>query len=129
MITKNRNNSKMEKLKKHKKIITDLLNKYSTYTDKNEPHVQTNLFIDEQKNAFLLITMGWHDYDYTHFVDFHLELKSDGKIWIHENRTDVMVEDELVEQGVDRADIVLGLVLPPEGLCLEGKTSAALEVG
>lgn len=103
----------MEKLNTYKKIVQTLLTKYSTYTDKDEPYLQTVLLNDEKKNAFILITMGWQKYDYVHFVGFHLDIKSDGKIWIHENRTDIAIEEELMKNGVQHHDIVLALVQPP----------------
>ena len=39
---------------------------------------------------------------------FHLDIKN-GKIWIQRNQTDRQIADELVEMGVPKEDIVLGI--------------------
>jgi hypothetical protein len=41
----------------------------------------------------------------------HLDIK-DGKIWIQRNMTEMDIAAELVEKGVAREDIVLGLHPP-----------------
>ncbi len=41
----------------------------------------------------------------------HLDIKDD-KIWIQQNMTDVNLAQELLEMGIDKEDIVLGLQLP-----------------
>ena len=56
--------------------------------------------------------MGWKGYEYIHHVSFHLEIKNDGKGWIHENRTDILIENELVEAGIDAKDIIAGMIEP-----------------
>lgn len=38
----------------------------------------------------------------------HLEIR-EGKIWIQENNTDILVAEILLEKGVKRDDIILGL--------------------
>ena len=43
-------------------------------------------------------------------VRVHLHIKSDGKIWIMENRTEEDIAEILVEQGVQKKDIVLALL-------------------
>lgn len=113
----------MERIKTHKKIVHNLLSEYSAYSNKDEPNVRNELLIDEKKNAFILITLGWHEHDYIHFVNFHIEIKEDGKIWIYENRTDVSIEEELIKHGITYKDIVLELVEPHEGKVLDKPSS------
>lgn len=38
----------------------------------------------------------------------HLEIREE-KIWIQENNTDILVAEILLEEGVKREDIILGL--------------------
>jgi len=55
---------------------------------------------------------GWRtEEDYVHDCVFHIDIVQ-GKVWIQENKTDILIAEELVELGIHQKDIVLGL-LPP----------------
>lgn len=41
----------------------------------------------------------------------HLDIK-DGKIWIQRNQTDHQITNDLLEMGVSKEDIILGLQPP-----------------
>ena len=56
--------------------------------------------------------LGWRKDRFVHLCLFHFDLK-DGKIWIQQNRTDVDVAVDFMENGVLASDIVLGF-LPAE---------------
>jgi len=47
---------------------------------------------------------------YIHQVAFHIEVKPNGQVWIHENRTDVLIDEELIEQGIVAQDIIPGML-------------------
>jgi hypothetical protein len=42
---------------------------------------------------------------------FHFQI-IDGKVWIHENRTDIDLIEVFTEKGIAKSDIVLGFVAP-----------------
>ena len=46
-----------------------------------------------------------------HYTVFHFDILGD-KIWIQENRTDVKIDEELVEAGVAKEDIFSGMMHP-----------------
>jgi hypothetical protein len=46
-----------------------------------------------------------------HYTVFHFEIKGN-KVWVHENRTDVNIDEELVDAGIALKDIVSGLDHP-----------------
>ncbi|MGY6528775.1 MAG: element excision factor XisI family protein [Cyanobacterium sp.] len=52
--------------------------------------------------------MGWDKQKRIYSVLLHLEIR-EGKIWIQENNTDILVAEILLEKGVKRDDIILGL--------------------
>ena len=56
---------------------------------------------------------GWRGQDYRFGVVFYFDIR-DGKIWVQENRTDILIAEELVERGVPKSDIVLGLQPPAD---------------
>ena len=60
---------------------------------------------------FQLLMLGWEDKHYVFQCLFHLDIIN-GKIWIHWNDTDLLIEDELVKKGVPPKEIVLGLRSP-----------------
>ena len=41
-----------------------------------------------------------------HLVAFNIEI-IDGKVWIHQNNTEAMIADELVEKGTAKEDFAL----------------------
>lgn len=56
--------------------------------------------------------MGWDKDQYRFGVIFHFDIVN-GKIWLQQNRTDILIARELVQRGIPKDDIVLGLQ-PPE---------------
>jgi XisI protein len=48
-------------------------------------------------------------------VVMHFDIK-DGKIWLQQNLTDRDPAEELVEMGVPKGDIILGLQMPSKRL-------------
>lgn len=73
------------------------------------PWVRLNTVVDRQHNHFQLISIGWHNNRFVYTVAFHFEIIN-GKVWIQQNNTDVMIADELMERGIPKSDIVLGFV-------------------
>jgi hypothetical protein len=49
--------------------------------------------------------------EYLFYVIFHFDIK-DGKVWVQENRTDILIAQQLSESGIPKSDIVLGLQFP-----------------
>ena len=58
---------------------------------------------------FIQLTFGWIKEKYTHYPAFHIEITLEGKIYIHQNRTDVLIDELLMEQGVPEIDILDGM--------------------
>ncbi len=99
------------KLKKYRDIILQTLREYAEMYNRQRDGLEAKVIIDEEGGHFQLLNMGWRGDDYQFYVIFHFEVK-DGKIWVQENRTDILIAKELVEKGVSPKDIVLGLQYP-----------------
>ena len=98
----------MEKIAKHQTIILRFLEQY----EQEHKDEQTYLITDTQHHHYQIMRAGWDSHNHYYLrVLIHLHIKTDGKIWIMENRTEDEVEEILVDLGVLRGDIVLG-VLP-----------------
>jgi hypothetical protein len=80
----------------------------------NDPVGETKAqaICDFEGNHFQLMNAGWRKGDYNCYILFHFDIKN-GKVWVQENRTDILIGQELVEKGIPKSDIVLGLQ-PPE---------------
>jgi hypothetical protein len=57
------------------------------------------------------MNVGWQHLNRIYRTIIHIDIK-DGKIWLQQNLTDQDPAKELVEMGVPREDIVLGLQAP-----------------
>lgn len=102
----------MEKIKKYQTIAEKILKERVAFPNKQFPDLKDMLIIDEQKSHFVLMSAGWDNQEYVHQVLFHLEVKLDGKIWIHENRTDLPIDEIMIANGVDTTDIIAGMIEP-----------------
>jgi hypothetical protein len=97
------------KVAAYQKLLTDVLEEYAADYNRNAlGDTKAQVLCDYQSNHFQLMRLGWRNGDYRFGVIFHFDIR-DGKIWLQENRTDILIAQELVERGVPKDDIVLGL--------------------
>jgi len=106
----------------YQKLLTELLEEYATSYNKTSKGAKAQVLCDYQRNHFQLMRTGWQGQDYRFGVIFHFDIQ-DGKIWVQENRTDILIAEELVERGVPKTDIVLGLQ-PAEDRAYTGYATA-----
>ena len=101
----------MDKTIKYKKAILKLFHEYDQFWGKTGG-LENRVVVDAKKQNYLFVSFGWqHPESYTHLLCFHVEIIAD-KVWIHENNTEALLADELVQKGVARTDIILGFVEP-----------------
>lgn len=99
----------MVKLKKYQKIVEEVLLNRMGFPTKEFPHLKDELLISRDGMSFIQITFGWNrQKKYTHFAAFHLEITNQGKILVHQNRTDALIDELLMEKGVAEKDILDG---------------------
>jgi XisI protein len=97
----------MEKLSQYAQAIVNVLQQHVHQLSQNE--IEEHLLTDYEHGHFQLLRTGWADKDtFRMGILLHFQLKTDGKIWILANWTEDDVAKALVEQGVDKSDIVLG---------------------
>ncbi len=98
------------KTEQYKTYIKNILEKYDSYLDKNDPVRNLNIF-DDEKGHYCAMDVGWNGTHFVHNCIFHFDV-IDGKIWLQANWTDWDVTKDLVEMGVPKSDIVLGFLSP-----------------
>ncbi len=100
-----------DKIKSYEKIILSTLQEYADAFNQQKNGLQATVLADFEGQHFQLLNYGWRNGNYQFYVVFHFDIR-DGKVWLQENRTDILIAGELVEKGVDKKDIVLGLQFP-----------------
>ncbi len=100
----------MDKLTNYRKHIKDLLSKYASW-ERQEENCESQLIFDEERDHYLWFDVGWEGSKRIYYSVIHFDIK-DGKIWLQQNVTDLNPAEDLIEMGVTREDIVLGLQPP-----------------
>lgn len=101
----------MDKIEKYQQLLLQFLKDYEEYWNGSNDPVKHRIIADLGQKSYQLIQIGWNGDNYYHNCIFHFDIV-DGKVWIQKNETDHVIAKELVELGVPKNDIVLGL-LPP----------------
>lgn len=101
----------MDKIKKYEKVILKVLADYAAITSPFMPDVENKIIADSRSHHYQLVRMGWYKERHIHYTVFHFEIRDD-KVWIHENRTDVKIDEELMINGIAQVDIISGLQHP-----------------
>lgn len=101
----NRVNCGMEKINFYKDIIQEELTYQASKHPSNAPSLEQQLIVDKERKHFLVMILGWHDYDYVHNCVFHVEVKSD-MVYIHEDNTNIMLAERLIEKGIPKSSII-----------------------
>jgi hypothetical protein len=100
----------MDKVVKYREYVQKLI------TDRAKPSIDTEemevqLLMDSVRDHYQWMNVGWDGFKRIYQCLIHLDIK-DGKIWIQQNWTEDDLAAELVELGVPREDIILGLQPP-----------------
>ncbi len=100
----------MDRLNEYRQYIKDLLSEYDSVERKNQNR-ESQLIFDEQRDHYLWMKIGWNESKRIYYSVIHFDIK-EGKIWLQKNATDWNPAEDLIELGVTREDIILGLQPP-----------------
>jgi hypothetical protein len=99
----------MERLEQYRQAIRQLLKDQASVDQSNSnSEIETQIIFDTEHDHYQLLDIGWEGLKRVYNCFIHLDIK-DGKIWIQRNMTEADLAQELVELGVPKEDIVLGL--------------------
>ncbi|MFN8346390.1 MAG: XisI protein [Spirosomataceae bacterium] len=101
----------MEKLKKYQTILSELVEDFAQTPFAVQPNLENQAITDTVHNHFQVVTLGWENSKFVFDTVLHFDIK-DEKIWIQQNWTDILIDEELIRRGVNKEDIILGF-LPP----------------
>lgn len=102
----------MAGIDQYRQIIRQLLSTKvsSAHADSNS-EVECQLLFDSERDHYQVLDIGWEEMKHVYHCFIHIDIK-DGKIWIQRNMTEDDLAQELIEMGVAKEDIVLGLHPP-----------------
>jgi len=100
----------MEKVAQYRQYVQTLLSQYVA-DDLSTNEVEVQLIFDTERDHYQSMNVGWQQFNRIYRCIVHFDIK-DGKIWLQQNLTDQNPAAELVEMGVPKEDIVLGLHAP-----------------
>lgn len=97
------------KIKKHQGILVKWLEEEAYERNHSLGNtLENHVIADTERHHYQLIYMGWSGVKFVYGLLFHLDIKPDGKIWIQQNNTEMLIGQELVSRGVQKSDIVIG---------------------
>jgi hypothetical protein len=99
----------MEKLEKYQKILTKFVEDFAKTPFSIQKNLENQALVDNKNNHYQVVTLGWDKNSFVYSPVLHFDIK-ENKIWIQQNWTDILLDDELIKRGVDRNDIVLGFL-------------------
>jgi hypothetical protein len=102
----------MEKVAQYRELVRQLLTTQASLDAVNSgTEVECQLVFDTEHDHYQLLDIGWDGLKRIYTCFIHIDIK-DEKIWIQRNMTEVDLAQTLVEMGVAKEDIILGLHPP-----------------
>lgn len=102
----------MDKVTQHKKIVRELVEYIAALCPTDEV-IENQLITDDEHGHYLLCAVGWEENDYREYATFlHIDVKTNGRVWIQHDGTDLKVALLLVERGIPKSEIVIGFRAP-----------------
>jgi len=86
-----------------KEVIQEIYDYYTKAKDDSN-----RLIIDDNSCNYVLISDSWEHSKRYYGIIIHIEIKADGKVWVHDDNTELIVVDRLLERGIPPKSMVLG---------------------
>jgi len=103
----------MDKLTEYRRLIKELLTHYAELINRRpKPGKETEVVFDEERDHYMLITVGWLEQHRVRGTIVYVRLKNE-KFWIEEDWLEHGITTDLLQAGVPKEDIVLAFQ-PPE---------------
>lgn len=99
----------MEKLAQYQRILSEFVEEFANAPFSVQTQLQNQAVTDTIHNHFQVVTMGWDKGQFVFDIVLHFDIK-DNKIWIQQNWTDILLDQELVKRGVAATDIKVGFL-------------------
>ena len=77
----------------------------------NSQNLEQQIVTDDIHGHYLILNVGWNDFDRTHGVVVHIDIKDDF-VWVQRDNTNYNIVNALLDQGIAKSRIVLGFHAP-----------------
>ncbi len=101
----------MDTRTKYQTLIKNVSSEYARYKPAYG-EIDSRVTFDDEHGSYALLQVGWEGDEYVHGAVIHIDLIGD-KVWIQYDGTEAGVAADLIEAGIPKKAIVLGL-RPPE---------------
>jgi len=104
----------MDKITHYKKIVREVQEIVANLGSKPNAIIEIQVIQDDQRGQYLIYSNGWYDPSHNRVYGnyFHVQVKDDGKVWLHHDGTDLIIAEMLEERGIPKEDIVLAFHAP-----------------
>lgn len=102
----------MERVKKYKKLCEKLVQGIYKEFLGSDDDIRNQIISDRDTGNYLLLMNGWRGESRFYGILIHLEISETGKIWVHQDNTDLIIVEKLLDQGVPKKDLILGFHAP-----------------
>jgi XisI protein len=100
----------MERIMQYRELVRRLLTAHASRVSE-QSEIECQIVFDAEHDHYQLLDVGWDGLKRVYNCFIHIDIK-DSKIWIQRNMTEADLAQELVDMGVPKEDIVLGLHPP-----------------
>lgn len=102
----------MDKQLRNFQIVLDYVQSFKDWSSRDES-VEYHLVTDKEHGHIQLFNTYFNEDNRFRFhVVFHFIIKTDGKIWVLVNNTEIEVGIELMKRGISNQEIVVGFIPP-----------------
>lgn len=95
----------MDQVNTYCQIVREFLQDFAA----GDPEAQ--IIFDAERDCYLVMHVGWRGEYRIYGCAMQLDI-IDGKVWIQHNSTEVVIDQELIQRGIPKKDIVLGFRSP-----------------
>jgi XisI protein len=95
----------MDRITEYRQIVRECLSDFV----KND--INGQLVFDSDRDRYLVMHNEWNDEYRIYGCAMQLDI-IEGQIWIQHNSTEIYIDRELIQRGVDPKDIILGFRSP-----------------
>jgi hypothetical protein len=102
----------MDIVKKYRQIVKQIIEDIGIRKNKPNRPIRYQVIADESTGNYLLIRNGWRGTNRFYANLIHIEVTSDAKVLLHQDNTDLIIADELIDAGIAERDITLTFNVP-----------------
>ena len=95
----------MDRISEYRQIVHDFLEDFIKYD------VNAQLVFDNDRDRYLVMHNKWRNESRIYGCAMQIDI-IDGQIWIQQNSTEIYIDRELIQRGIDPKDIILGFRSP-----------------